>query len=75
MPEVGGDLPWRWMQPAPEASKLRRRAEDPYENASETNRAVDDVSLTSHFPARFPAKRSAGKKLSQLLYRDSPTKH
>ena len=63
------------LQPVPEASKLRRWAEDPYENVSETNLAVGDVPLTSHFPARFPAKRSAGKKLSLLLYGNLPARH
>jgi len=46
----------------------------PHENVSETNPVVDHVPITSDFPARFPAQRSAGKKLSLLLYGDLPTK-
>jgi hypothetical protein len=63
------------MPPAPEASKLRLRAKDPYENVSETYRAVDDVPLASRFPAGSLQSRSAGKKLSLLLYGNLPAKH
>jgi hypothetical protein len=35
---------------------------------------VDDVPVTSDFPARFPAQRSAGKKLSLLFYGDLPAR-
>jgi hypothetical protein len=59
----------------PEASKLRGRAENPYENLSETYRAVDDVPLASHFPAGSLQSRSAGKKLSLLLDENPSPKH
>jgi MFS family permease len=62
-------------QPAPEASKLRGRAENPYENTSETDRAVDDVPLASDFPAGSLQSRSAGKELSLLLHENPPPRH